>query len=119
MPNINDIEPIITTNIFNLYIYLFLSLVAAILITLLVLFLRYKKSKKAPLNPYEKLDFNNANRDLLYQFSTIAKEHNPSAKLDTLLDELEEYKYSKNAKDINEQIINKIKAFIQEEQLCK
>ena len=119
MPNINDIEPIITNN-FSIYIYLFLSLVIAILVTLLVLFFRYRKRvSKACKNPYESLDFSNPSKELLYQFSIIAKEHSKSVELDTLLEELEPYKYSKNTKDINSEIIEKIKQFIKEEQLCK
>ena len=119
MPNINDIEPIVT-NSFNIYIYLFLSLVITILVTLLVLFFRYRKSKKVDCkNPYDNLDFNNPSRELLYEFTVIAKEHKQNSKLDALLKELEKYKYSKSAKDIDEDIINRLKEFIKDEQPCK
>ena len=116
MPNINDIEPIITNN-FSIYIYLFLSLVVAILVTFLVLFFRYRKSKKAAYkNPYESLDFSNLTKELLYQFTVIAKEQNSSPKLEALLQELEPYKYSQNAKVIDEEIVDKIREFIKEDE---
>lgn len=119
MSNINDIEPIIT-NDFSIYIYLFLSLVLAILVTLLVLFFRYRKRvSKACKNPYESLDFSNPSKELLYQFSIIAKEYSKSVELDTLLEELEPYKYSKNAKEIDKKIVDKIRDFIKREELCK
>ena len=108
----NDIEPIIT-NDFYIYIYLLVSLVAAILITLLVLFFRYRKSKKvACKNPYKSLDFSNPTKELLYQFTVIAKEQNSSPKLEALLKELEPYKYSQNAKVVDEEVVAKIKEFI-------
>ena len=116
MPNINDIEPIITNN-FSIYIYLFLSLVVAILVTLLVLFFRYRKSKKvACKNPYESLDFSNPTKELLYQFTVIAKEQSQSSKLKPLLKELEPYKYSKEAKVIDKEIVAKIREFIREDE---
>ena len=114
MPNINDIEPIIANN-FSIYIYLFLSLLITVLITLLILFFRYRKGKiKACKNPYESLDFSNPKKELLYQFTIIAKEQNQSPKLEQLLKELEPYKYSKNAKIVDVEIVTKIKKFIEE-----
>ena len=119
MPNINDIEPIITNN-FNIYIYLSISLVVAILVTLLVLFFRYRKSKiVAYKNPYESLDCNTPTKELLYQFTVIAKEQNQSSMLEALLKELEPYKYSQNSKAVDKEIISKIKEFIKEAQQCK
>ena len=116
MPNINDIEPIITNN-FSIYIYLFLSLLITVLITLLILFFRYRKGKiKACKNPYESLDFSNPKKELLYQFTIIAKEQNSSPKLEALLQELEPYKYSQNAKVIDEEIVDKIREFIKEDE---
>ena len=110
----NDIEPIITNN-FSIYIYLSISLVVAILTILLVLFFRYRKSKKvACKNPYGSLDFSNPTKELLYQFTVIAKEQNSSPKLEALLKELEPYKYSQNAKVIDEKVVAKIKEFISE-----
>ena len=112
----NDIEPIIT-NDFYIYIYLLVGLVAAILITLLVLFFRYRKSKKvACKNPYDSLDFSNPTKELLYQFTVIAKEQNSSPELEALLQELEPYKYSKNAKVVDEEIMAKIKEFISKDE---
>ena len=112
----NDIEPIIN-NDFYIYIYLLLSLVVAILVTLLVLFFRYRKSKKAAYkNPYESLDFSNPTKELLYQFTVIAKEQNKSPELEQLLKELESYKYSQNAKVIDEEIVDKIREFIKEDE---
>lgn len=119
MQNINDIEPIIN-NDFNIYIYLFLSLLVAILVTLLVLFFRYRNRKVVSCkDPYQSLDFKHSTKELLYQFTVIAKEQNQTPRLDALLKELEPYKYSKDAKSIDSKIIDKIKLFIQEEQLCK
>ncbi len=116
MPNINDIEPIITNN-FSIYIYLFLSLVVAILVTLLVLFFRYIKSKKvACKSPYESLDLTNPTKELLYQFTVIAKEQNSTPKVEALLKELEPYKYRKNAKVIDKEIVAKIREFIREDE---
>ena len=112
----NDIEPVIN-NDFYIYIYLLLSLVVAILVTLLVFFFRYRKSKKvACKNPYESLDFGNPTKELLYQFTVIAKEQNSSPELEQLLKELEPYKYSQNAKVIDEEIVDKIKEFIGEDE---
>ena len=113
MDNINDIEPIIENN----FVYIFYALYAFIfLISVVFIFFLIKKLKLKKQNPYAKLDFNNPNKELLYQFSIIAKEQGENSKLKELLKELEPYKYSKNAKEIDSEIINKIKAYIKD---CK
>ena len=111
MDSINDIEPIIE-NSFEYFFYALYAFIFLIVLVIAIFFIKKLKQKKQ--NPYEKLDFSNPNKELLYQFSIIAKKQGENSKLKELLKELEPYKYSKNAKEIDKEIIDKIKAYIKD-----
>ena len=111
MDSINDIEPIIE-NSFEYFFYALYTFIFLIVFVIAIFFIKKLKQKKQ--NPYEKLDFSNPNRELLYQFSIIAKKQGENNKLKEILKELEPYKYSKNAKEIDSKIVDKIKAYIKD-----
>lgn len=116
MDSINDIEPIVE----NSFGYIFYILYAAILIVFLIAIIWFiKRTKKREENPFDSLDFTKADRDLIYKFTIIAKEQGVNSKLEALLKELEPYKYSKEEKEIDSKIINKIKEYIKEVQGVK
>ena len=108
----NDIEPIIESH-FSYYIYSIAALLAVLLfIAGVAVYKKFKKKNRAK-SPFESLDFNNPNRELLYKFTQIAKE-NPKEGLDELLKEMEAYKYAKDAKEVDEVIVRKMKQYVRE-----
>jgi len=109
MDSINDIEPIVE----NSFGYIFYILYGAIfLITIIFVIWLLKRTNKKKKNPYSLLDFTAPNKELLYQFTIIAKEEGINKELEELLKELEAYKYSKDAKEVDSYIIEKIKNYI-------
>jgi len=112
MDKLNDIEPIID-NGFEAIIYASASLSISILIVLLYLFFKYRYKREKETNPYKKLDFSKPDKELIYNFTKIAKTQESKEGLEELLKELEEYKYSLNAKEIDEEIIDKIREYVE------
>lgn len=109
MDSINDIEPIVE----NSFEYLFLTIYALLfLIAAVVVYVVIKRVNKKEKSPYDILDFNNPNKELLYLFTIIAKKEGLNSELKELLKELEPYKYSKDAKEIDSAIIGKIQEYI-------
>jgi len=114
MDELNDIEPIIDSG-FGAVVYMSVVLTLSMLFVLLYLFFKYRKKGVNKANPYESLDFSKPNKELIYNFTKIAKTQEPKEGLDELLKELEEYKYSPNAKEVDRDIIDKIREYIENE----
>jgi len=112
MDELNDIEPIIDSG-FGAVVYMSVVLTLSMLFVLLYLFFKYRKKGVNKANPYESLDFSKPNKELIYNFTKIAKTQEPKEGLDELLKELEEYKYSPNAKEIDKGIIDKIREYVE------
>ena len=112
MEKINNIEPIIENN-FVYYIYSFYVVLAILVLTIIIYFVKQKfKAKELAKSPFEELDFSNINKNLLYKFTTIAIKHCKKDELEELLKKLEPYKYRVNAKAIDSEIILEIKEYI-------
>jgi len=114
MDKLNDIEPIIDSG-FEIVIYMSVALTLSMLFVLLYLFFKYRKKDIKKTNPYESLDFSKPSKELIYNFTKIAKTQEPKEGLEELLKELEEYKYSPNAKEIDKEIVDKIRKYIENE----
>ena len=112
MDKLNDIEPIIDSG-FGIVIYIGIALTLSILFVLLYIFFKYRKKGANKANPYESLDFSKPSKELIYNFTKIAKTQEPKEGLKELLKELEEYKYSPKAKEIDEEIIGKIREYVE------
>jgi len=112
MEKLNDIEPIVE-NSFIYYIYSFYIVVAFLILIILLYFVKQKiKTKELIKSPFEELDFNNINKDLLYNFTIIAIKHCKKDGLTELLKKIEPYKYRVDAKAIDQEIILEIKEYI-------
>jgi len=109
MDKFNDIEPIIENSFSNIIV--FTAILAAILavVALTSVFKYFKPKKKA--NPFDSLDFSKANKELIYKFTIIAKSHKKLSNLESLLEELEKYKYKKDTKKIDSQIVKKMQEY--------
>ena len=116
MDKLNDIEPIIDSG-FGVVVYISVALTLSMLFVLLYLFFKYRKKGVKKANPYESLDFGKPSKELIYNFTKIAKTQEPKEGLNELLKELQEYKYSPNAKEVDKEIVDKIREYIENEEL--
>lgn len=113
MEKINDIEAIIPSETGD-YIILLYALVSLVALLLLLLFWKFwQKQKRKPPHPFDSLDFSKVDRELLYDFTVIAKKLKPCEGLEELLEKLELYKYKRESDPINPQIIEAIREYIE------
>ena len=112
MEKINDIEAIIPSEIEHYTPLLFALLVGLIIVALLLFWSFWKKRNKKPLHPFDSLDFSRVDKDLLYNFTIIAKKLKPCEGLEELLEKLEPYKYKRESDSIDPQIIEAIREYI-------
>ena len=112
MEKINDIEAIIPSEIEHYTPLLSTLLVGIILLALLMLWSFWKKQNKRPSHPFDSLDFTSVNKDLLYNFTIIAKKLEPCEGFEKLLAKLEPYKYKRESDPIDLEIIEAIREYI-------
>ena len=115
LKELKDIKP--NVNIVDYQFYIFIGFVVLVIILLIYLIFKFLKKKKQ--NPYliklKNLNFNDSKKTA-YEFSEYAKyfinEENKSF-YEELVSELEKYKYKPIVDDLNEEIVSKIKKFIE------
>ena len=113
MEKINDIEAIIPSEIEYYTTMLVALLIGIILLVLFLLWNFWKKRNKKPPHPFDSLDFSKVNRDLLYDFTVIAKKLKRCDGLEELLERLKPYKYKRESDPIDPKIIEAIREYIQ------
>jgi len=112
MEKINDIEAIIPSQIEHYFNFLILIIVGMALLIFLILWRVLRKRKATKKHPFESLDFNKIDKDLLYNFTLIAKKLPPKEGLEELLEKLEPYKYKRESEPIDEVLIEEIREYI-------
>ena len=113
MEKINDIEVIIPSEIEHYTPLLLALLVGLIMVALLLLWSFWKKRNRKPSHPFDSLDLNRANKELLYNFTIMAKKLPAKEGLEELLAKLEPYKYKRESDPIDPQIIEAIREYIE------
>jgi len=116
LKQLKDIKP--NETIIDYQFYVFIGFVVLLIILLVFLIFKFLKKKKP--NPYleklKKIDFNNSKKTA-YEFTEYAKyfinEEN-KAFYEQIVKELEKYKYKPVVDDLDDEIIKKIKKYIED-----
>jgi len=112
MDKINDIEEIISSNFVNTLYIIYAILTTVFLLLLFWIFKRFFLKKEKKINPFDSLNFDNPNRDLLYNFTVIAKEQKCEGGLNDILKKIEPFKYSNEEIEIPKELIEEIREYV-------
>lgn len=112
MEKINDIEPIIPSQIEHyttLYIVIF---ALTIFFGIFLLWRFWKKRRVQKVHPFDRLDYSTIDKEFLYNFTLLAKRLPHKEGLDELLSKLEPYKYKRESEAIDPAVIEAVKEYI-------